>query len=634
MRNKKARNELLFVMALAGLGFGGLCQGFTRLSPANRQVASEAAVSINSYDRLQCMSEEDYRRVAELLRIDVPPFADSCTHAQHGKLSKLFRLANSLRFHFPANWAPTLHDDLRDPVSYLDRMSEKVDFDLSQATSVAYNRPLEKKIYLGGMFLTQDPLEAISVLMHEARHSSSQDPGHTECRLGDIPKTSGGCDAVFSTSERDAGAYGYGTAFYAALGLFAEGLSKADQEQMLSQAMGTVGTRFNRLPPELAAHHDLIALLDENRQVQLLSPFGGGTVPLPLTFLQAGETVERIELNVRNNGLLLFTSLGLISSWSPREGFRPLYKGTLDPQQQVLDANRIRIPFDDYSYFNFLLPGNDLRYIKFGAAEGKYILARYPMQSTLPRLNRAPPQIRRFFMALHGGSFFLDNQGRFSLGARYGSDPAFDDRADLNIAGRSWQFGNGGVMFETLYALDDQARLQKAQVSLAPTELDEIPEEIVSWSPSSFQAPGASKFQEGLYFRALLDGTGALQFQTVNGAANFSYALPPGQRIRDFVIFRTHSVTEEFIPTAATEGDCTLRDAVREPWYGHTIGLDSAGHLADGCLTLGRNVYRSLRLLPATESAAVSARASGEPARLELINEAGESEILRPYWTR
>ncbi|MGE3260676.1 MAG: hypothetical protein AB7K68_02745 [Bacteriovoracia bacterium] len=635
MRNKSPRTELLFVVALAGLGLGGFAQTFHARGSLDRHVASAAIESQNSYEKLRCLGDAEYRGAAVKLNMDVPAGISICEDKTHGPLSKLFRLASDLRIHFPATWAPSLQADLHDPIGYLDKMSEKVDFDFSQVTSIAFNKKFEKKIYLGGSFFTQDPLEALSVLVHEARHSSNSDPGHVICSLGDIPKTSGGCDERFSLKESDAGAYSYGAAFYAAVGLFGENLSPGDREYMLSKALATVGTRFNRLPPALAAAHDLVAILDDQHNVSFLHPFSPEPVPLVLSFLREGETVERVEFSVRNNGLMLFTSAQRLVTWSTQEGFRSLYKDVLNPEAKVLDANRIRVPFGDYPFFNFLLPDNDLRYVQFGADEGKNILTPYPMRQSVMSAVPNPPELSRFFMALGGASIFLDKGGIFSMGARFGNEQPFVIRQDLNISTRAWVYGNGGVMADSLYAIDDTRVLQSATVELVPlNEWDDYEEEKISWHPSRFQADGAKKFQEGLFLRGLLSENGQLRFESFDGSRPFTWALGTG-RIVDFAISRTHSVSTDIFPVGDATA-CGLRDSVREPWFGHLLGLDTQGRLVDGsdCRILGPRTYRSLRLVPAAESSATDEKSSGEPARLQVFNEAGQSEILRPYETR
>ena len=637
------RASLVPFLAVLGLALGVGAQYFVHSHSAQHSVSFQpsrrtASVAItesrNDYAKLECLSEEKFRETLTRLHMEIPAnIPDFCADKNYGRLSRLLSLAMSLELNIPATWAPKLHDDLMDAVAYVARMSTKIQFDFSQTTSIAFNRPAEKAIYLGGIFFEESPLEAISVLVHEARHSSEKDPGHGQCRLGDIPRTSGGCDEALSIDPQNAGAYSYGAAFYALLGLYAEGLSRGDREYMLSQSLGTVGTRFNNLPPELAQAHDLVLVLDQNKQVSILHPFGG-TIPLATPFLESGETVERIEFNVRNNGILFYTSGNRLFTWSPGGQFTRLYDSVLPADANIFEANRIRVPFGDYSYYNFLMAGNEIRYVQFSATEKKYVLSNYPMRGHVRFTDRDPPDIFRFFMALYGNSIFLDRTGIFFLGARWGNEPSFNLRTDLQLPGRRWVYGNGGVLFETLYGIADDGKLYDAKVTWETTDEDEAGDETFDWHLSSLQvAPGRKgvKMQEGLFGRMILDDQGTLTFQSFAGNRRSEWKE---KAVKDFVAFRNHSVSSDFRAPAPSAEACGLASTVREPWLGEEVGLDANGRLvrvAEGCPILREVGATELKVLPANESKARNGDSVGEPARLWLRKADGREEVLHPY---
>lgn len=624
----------LALAAILGFGCGLLAQSLSSKPAVSRRTASaEEKNSINSYDRLLCPPEAKYREWASKLNIAVPEGIDSCADPAHGKLAKLILLGETMALHFPKTWAPDLQADFLRPIGYLDEMSQRVDFDLNQTTTIAMNVKNGEAILLGGAFLSDTPLESLSTLIHEARHSSPADPGHVLCELGDIPRTSGGCDSVFSVDREAAGAYSYGALYSLAVGLFADGLSRADREFMLSDGLRVVGTRFNRLPPALAQAHDLVAVLDAEHRLFLLSPFSPEPRAVPLDFLREGEKLERIEMNGRADGLLLFTSAQRLLQWRPNSTPAPLYPGALDPESKILDASRIRVPFEDYPYYAFLFANRELQYLGMDTKTGERVLTPFPARTFTGRTFDEKTSFRRFFMALEGASIFLDDAGTFFLGARYGSDAPFSARPDLN-PGTPWKHGHGGLLSDTLYATNSAGRLRHAQVELVPLNDDsEVSDDRFRWEDARFQIPGAKKFQEGLYLRAQLDEEGKIHFQSFDGARPFTHE---GAKAIDFAFFRGQSVAAEILPEQALATTCDLHDTVREPWLGEELGLDRAGYLSRGgdCKRLSKVPFRSLRLVPAAESLGRYANSSGEPARLQVINEAGQSEILRPYEAR
>lgn len=630
------RANILFILfALFGFTAGYALHPKKIVAPSRNPAGEEVLGSVNKYDALPCLEEGEYRKIAEIVHLEVPAGIDTCADAAHGKLSKLFSLVQKLRVNIPPTWAPSVQEEIREPIGYIAKMTSRLKFDFTQTTSIAFNRPADNTIYLGGLFFDQSPLDGLSTLVHEARHSSPQDPRHAVCELGDIPKTGGGCDETFSVEAKDAGAYSYESAFYAAFGLYAEGLSKGDREYLRSLSLATIGTRFNHLPPELAQAHDLILTLDRDKNVSLVHPFGGST-PLELPFLAEGEKAERIEFNVKNNGILFFTSAHRLFTWSPRDGFSQMYAKIIPEDYAIFEAARIRVMGEgDYSYYNFLFGNNDLSFIQYDANAKKYALAKYPMLGFF-RKSPPPPQLSRFFMALGGRSLFLDKAGLLYVGGVFGNELAFGFHSDLQLPGKTWLAANGGVMFDSLYGLSSEGKLYFGNVSLEPTAEDDIGDFVYHWKDSRFQLPEgkrAKKFQEGLYFRALLDEEGTLHYESFDGKRHSSWQ--PEKAIEDFVIFRNHSVAADILGTpAAPAPACELTHGIVEPWMGQMMGLDH-GKLTrnngTACISLGEKVYRDLVLVPAAEPQAAASQSSGEPARLKLLDLSGGSEIIRPY---
>lgn len=614
MRNRKRRAIAVYFLTAAV----GAASGWLRAAPEDPRFPAssrrEEAPRL-TWDDLPCPSEAEYRRLAAIVTLEVPTGTDVCVDPQHNKIARALAYMEKLKINLPPDWAPLLHADLGNPLAYLGRMSKKMGIDLNQSTSIAYNKG--KEIYLGGLFFQEDPLEAISVLMHEARHSAEDDPGHTVCRRGDIPKSTGGCDQQLSTDPKKAGAYSYGAAFYAAFGLYAEGISSSDREYLLGLSLATISTRFNELPEELAQAFDLLAVLDEEGAVYLLHPYSREPVPLPLPFLQEGEKVSRLEFNVKNNGLLLFTSKNRLFTWSPHAtpggaggsdpggGFQRLYAATIPEAMPIYDATRMRVPFDEYPFYNFLTAENQIYFYRFSPTLKAYELAPYPIY----RRNAEVPELSRLFMGLAGRSLFLGKDGQVYVGPRFGDELPFDARADLQIPNRKWVHTTGGVVFESLYGIADDGRVYYTKIELLPPEGDSYYDtEVYSVKESSLQPTGGRmgrKLFEGLSLRALLDNEGDLQIETY-GREQRSFWRKLNAKAVDFTILRRHLVHKAILPTPerlAFASACGLKVTVPDPWFGVGMGLNQNGELVVGlpgggtqpCLVTGTHKYKDLK---------------------------------------
>jgi len=648
------KNNIISIFFICAAIFGFIF-GNGQKKIGKRNPSSVHTVSLNSYDDLVCPSEVEYRNIADELKLDVPKDIVVCNDPIHGKLAKFLFMAKSLQFSFSPNWAPELQDDLKNPINYIAKMANKIGFDFSEKTAIAYNKRSTREVYLGGIFFIQDPLNALSVLVHEARHSSENDPGHVTCRLGDIPKTSGGCDEFFSINNENAGAYAYSAAFYAALGLYVGNLTKADREYVLSSAMGYIGTRFNQLPAELAQAYDIVSILDKNGNVYLLNPFSYEPIPMSLPFLRNDERIERIENNISNNGLLFFTSKNSLYTWDPNKGFSLLYKDLISDSMPIYDGARIRIPFDDYPYYNFLTADNKMYYVDFDAEQMKKVLKEYQIQINHEFPNPFIPKISRFFMALFGESFFQDKEGIFYRGARYADEVPFDRRSDLNLAGKAWVQGMGGVLFETLYGIANDGKLYRASIKVVEeNEQTGEPDVKYIFSEASFQTAlekKAKKYIEGLNIRALLDERGGVSFESYDQKIH-SFWNTDAFEVKDIAVFRKYQVTNNLFPDVMNKEkfikQCQIRNSINDPWIGGGIGLDSRGFLIVGaagaqtCLRVGNKKYRSLQINHfAMEQEKISdsdfnasLNTLSNPfvqSALELVDEQGKREFIRPY---
>lgn len=628
------------VFAIAG-GSAGYFRAQPMLEPGPRFPSSEPKKTEDgplSYEKMECPGDSEYRRLAASVNLEVPAGIDACTHEHHAKIAKLLAYAAKLKITMPADWAPELQEDLRDPLAYFGRMSRKTGIDLNQTTSIAYNKTNEKSVYLGGIFFDEPPLEALSVLVHEARHSSEHDPGHTECRKGDIPKTSGGCDRELSLDPKKAGAYSYGAAFYAALALYGEGLSDSDRKSLRNLSLATIGTRFNELPELLAQAFDLVAVLDSEGTVSLLHPFLRDPVPLPLTFLRQKEKVARIEFNVRNNGLLLFTSEHRLFTWTEQNGFARLYADEVPENMPIFDAGRMRVGYDDTAYYNFLTADNQLHYIQYKPEARRFELTPYYIY---PK-NTVVPPLHRFFMALNGRTIFLGKDSVFYLSPRFGNEPAFDPRPELQVPGRRWVHGIGGVTFDSLFGIADDGRTHFGKIGFIPST-DESAHDLETYTllESSLQPTGGrmgKKIAEGLNFRALLDNEGDLQIEYY-GRETRSFWRHDHGKVVDFTLIRSHVASRALLPPqerATFARECGVAKVLHDPWFGVGLGLNRQGELVVGspfgqpCLSAGPERFRDLKF----ESVREHRKNMSRPERIGPWDQEPPHSVRATLWVR
>jgi len=604
MKNSIKLLTAFVICASAGTGLGY----FQSVKEESHRVPSSREKDIPrvTYDLLACPSEEEYRRIAKTLHLEVPAGVDVCTHEQHGKLARLFAYAENLQIHFPPDWAPELQSDLGNPLAYLARMSRKLAVDLSAPNMTAYTKPDEKSVYLGGQFFGLEPLEALAALVHEARHSSESDPGHETCRGGELPKFPGGCDKELNLDPKKAGAYSYDAAFYAAVGLYASDLHQTDRKHLLNLCLATISSRFNELPESLAQAFDLLAVLDEEGGVHLLHPFLNDPIPLALSFLKEGEKVERIEFNVKNNGLLLFTTEKRLFTWRAESGFERMFQKTLPENMPIFEAARARIPFEDYPYFNFLTSDNQLYYYRFQPRIRSFELAPYPIFRRTKDLFF--PTISRFFMGLSERTLFLGKDGIFYLSPRFRGQLPFDPNRDLQVPGALWVQGTGGVVYESLYGINNDGRTRYATVEIIPgKDKDHSDAEVYSLKESSLQPPDGrmgKKIFEGINLRALLDDEGNLQIELYGSEHRSFWRKENGGKVVDFTILRKHMASRSFVPNKDQLNfinDCDMRIALPDPWLGVGIGLNKNGELVIGgtgdqrCLVAGPQKYHNIK---------------------------------------
>ncbi|MFN7729571.1 MAG: hypothetical protein ACK5P7_10485 [Bdellovibrio sp.] len=582
------------LFAFIGLGLTGYQAGLGSL-PLLGQIESassqaqvdgliSSAVTLNDFAQLPCPSEETYQAMAAEVNLVIPsgPSVDQlCDQSPRAALSKTLLLMTRLKIQLPESWPEPLRTDLQDPFSFLKANTTKLTLDLQQKESIAYNKVAVREIYLGGRFFTTEPLGAIAILVHEARHSVREAPGHVFCESGDIPRTAGACDDVFSLENSKSGAYGYGTLFALGLALYSPELSKGDREYMMIDALVQLGARFNKIPDALARKVDVLAVLSTDKKIHLVHPFLGYTKPLNLQFGSSSEVPERIEFAPLHNGLLIYTNLGHVWHWNSLKGLLRLYESVLKPEIPVADVQRLRIPFLEQTAYAVRLKNDSLKVIEYSPSENARVLTNYPQH--LGRPIGQVPKIHRMSLGLYNDSIFLGQDGQLYLAPHYGHEDSFG-RPQALQSSQGWVSSHGGVLYDSLFLIDRIGDLYRGSLEIVDvsTESDSMTERVYTLAKSELQTTGPlKKFSQGLRIQGALDTTG--QVLVWKYGLLEPKPLDLKMKIQDFVLMQ-NTETREPVGQTTKESEnfkrnCRIKRSLPDPWMGRGIGIDVDDHL-------------------------------------------------------
>lgn len=590
----------------------------------SRDTAS-TTTSLNDWESLPCPSEEEYLNLATTLKLangkSVPP----CDLSPEGKLRRAFGLIEKLKApSLPAGWGGVHRPFLLQPLKELSRLTDVLDLDLKQQNSIAYNF-LQGRIFLGGQFFQSDPLFAVSVLIHEARHSDPQDPAHARCLWGNIPKSRGGCDEILSLAPT-AGAYSTSVFYELGLAQFAD-LSEGDQLYLKDLALGIVSTRFNQWPAFLAMPVEGLYLLSESGRLYGVHPLTAELIPqeLPPEWLP----LRRIELNIRDGNLFLYTSQDQVFTWpNPKqERFEP---DLISKKLQVVDVNKIFIAARDRAQTAFLTRDRRLQYFDYSAETGLLEL-----HNDKPPFSFDPVQI---LIGNNWTNFLLSQEGQVHQmiqGSRNRSAAATELYGSFNQSGQpQWRQIHGGVFHDRLFALSREGDLvveANAKGDLRPPFEDSAQ----AWPR------GLRKFLEGASARMALLESGELLLESHNGQERkLLNWVDSGERWIDFAMTRRAWMPAEVVRPTGLPSDfterCKVLDGFIEPWLNRPLGLNRAGQLVDldrenKCrrLTPPRKIFQSLSL----EAQDRDKQNRDLPlTSLVLRDEQGRAQRFRPYF--
>ncbi len=540
------KNNLGIYLFCACLGYvWGWDSDFSGLFAPSQEAGSSSQSStaqeaLNKYENLPCPTEAVFLELAQYVKLEIPPgksLDEDCgVNNPRAILGKSLFLMNSLKFHFPQSWPAALKKNLENPLRFLHERSAKLSLDLNQKDSLAYNKVDIKEIFLGGRYFTIDPLSGIAVLIHEARHSEPPAATHTHCEAGDIPRTGGACDEMFTMDNEKAGAYAYGTLFNLALAFYAEGLAQSDREIALADALVELAARFNNLPDIFAVKHDVLVTLQADGTLSWIHPVTRAEKNIELKFLDR-ERPRRIEFYPKNNGLLIYTNLDRLYSWHPVTGQTNVYPDLISAQDGVRDMARLRVPFGEMTLYAMRDANNNLSFIEYSPQDNKQLRKPYPKSPTRRSENDFPTSpFHRMFLALFNESVHLTKDGKLYMAQHYGNENAFIEHKHLQSP-QGWVAGTGGVLYDTLYLIDQRGDLKQVAVGFEDREDGADVDKVMTVQDSLLKhsAP-LTKFVQGLAVQMGLDRNGELQVWGVDSLE--SKKLELSHKVEDFVLMQ------------------------------------------------------------------------------------------------
>ena len=306
-------NFKFFYVIILALSFGvGYLSGDTSsekiiFSNSNyRNIANEERNL--TYGNLPCPSESEFLTLMKRINFKEPEKLEGelCdSNSIKGKLGKLIKYISTLNIQLPKNWKGGAKDALSNPLDYISKMNSQISINPSSPW-VAYNID-RGKVYLAPFFFNFPPLTALTILIHESRHSSSMARNHVKCRTGKKAHLEIACDQWFRT-DQFAGAYAYELSFSLGMAIYADELSQADRNYLISTGIMTMINSFVHVRTDLGLPFDTVIVLGEDNNLYYIHPI----LKKSIILLDGSKWKEiaKIKFNRSSNGLFLIMKNG------------------------------------------------------------------------------------------------------------------------------------------------------------------------------------------------------------------------------------------------------------------------------------------------------------------------------------
>src|SRR5258708_2153309 len=189
----------------------GLCLVFAMNGTVNTHALPVSLTSESKfeYSNLPCPDSSQARGLVQKAKMAMElGSASQCDDSNASKILRLINWMSSYNVAVPQGWRGGASDALENPLEYFSKNSDSLSMmSLGIKGPLAYNQN-KGRIVLSDLLFSYDPIAGIQTLIHEARHSSSEDYGHVKCFAGDVAHLKGACDLWFR-NDPQSGAYAY-----------------------------------------------------------------------------------------------------------------------------------------------------------------------------------------------------------------------------------------------------------------------------------------------------------------------------------------------------------------------------------------------------------------------------------------
>jgi hypothetical protein len=506
MRTHWARSQHVrkIGLALGSMALGSVCAFFWTPTVAKfvRAPSSESGTderldapmdSRNDYAKLPCADEAGMKRYMKLLKVQSAPKGQICGDgSDYEKLGKLLRFMDESKIEEAAvpNYGGFLA--AKSSLKYIAGLVDSVNFegftvDVNQSDGVAaFNRSGD--VFVGPRVLTFSPLDGASVMVHEARHSHSEDPSHTLCRRGELVGQKDACDEAYTTGS-GMGAYAVSVQFLLAVASGGLNFSEADREYARARGVSYLDNRFNALPADNPSV-DVLLALDNHGRLRLFHPL----LRLPMEPFEINPALSKSDRLSR----LLEPTMGRLCGVSAEGRLRcgKRVKAYTNPLSEIEEAANLGVR--DY---RALLAGQVIPYVlgvdnvlstlKLSASTGKY---------SLKASSYRPKQgLKRFLSVLGSERMVLSEEGSL-----YPFPDRVEDFTSKAVAsdpsGKGYSDAMGGPLSSDLWMIQNET----GRLMYWNQREGRVAESIM-------QCPeGALQYTEGSVLRTLLCKDGSL----------------------------------------------------------------------------------------------------------------------------
>ncbi|MFN8847730.1 MAG: hypothetical protein ACK5V3_03925 [Bdellovibrionales bacterium] len=341
----------------------------------NRSPSALDQIKILSWAEIKCLPQDKLEKI--YLRVQLQEEIDSakCDDSVHGRLNQFFSFLEQSKLQLKDDKWGDLAKMFNDPLRYFESYKIKLYFDFAQAKSYAQASKGEG-VWLGKGFFDLDPITATALFLHETYHHDEKDPGHTRCKGGDIPQTSGGCDEVFTLAATEArGAYSITVAYLFAQALENKQLSQDQKNQLLKDAFGLLSSRFVSGFEEVATLVETLAFLDLKGQIWIYHPWLKMVRQIPDLQKTLQKTpATQLQFHHQKQGLFAILNNNKLFEWSYSNPLRIYYPDIIPSTDEIMDATRLYLSSQEYAYTSVMKTNRRIYVVEFNNSSQRWEL--------------------------------------------------------------------------------------------------------------------------------------------------------------------------------------------------------------------------------------------------------------------